>query len=353
MATRMNIYHTPRPIEGFLAEFAGRESMVGYDDTKPIKIGEENRDYVWDEERERGFIMSILSGYPIPQMLLVNNAIVDGGNRSTVLWRFQRGEFMVKVGEWQGNYGAMTPALSARWNQCMIPMTVVTHATDEERANIFEKFNHGVQLTFGQKIWNRKYLPLAGEAEKLVYGRDFPLRDLVTRVWKPRWKKTENRSELGLGYQVIAGCMFGASYCSKRFSGAAIHLLMNTRREQIDHSNLQAILEVFDRAVAASGQVPAKHVEWVFKNFIVAAIHDYHTSRDMFTAKWRDFLLQAYRTPRAELNRIKEVGTARANAVSRIAMLSENISEYVAGLDVDGATEYTYASDEEGESEDA
>lgn len=349
MATRMNIYHTPRPIEGFLADFAGRNDMEGYDETRPIKIAEENRDFVWDEQKCKDFIRSILTGYPIPQMVICDNLVMDGGNRSTALFMWKRNAFTVKVGEWEGNYDAMTRELSARWNQCMIPMTIITGATDEERSNVFENYNSGVQVTFAQKIWNRNYLPLAHEACSLVYGEPkfgvFPLRDLIAQVWKKSWRKTKTRSELGLAYQVVAGSMFGPDYCSKKFSVPAVQRLMNTTRAQIDHSNLRAICEVF-RTADPDGRIAPKHKEWVFKNFIPAAIHDFHAHPDTFATKWHDFLVRAYASTCPDLKKLKDVGTARANNVSRIGALAQNISDYLTGV-ADTWTEYTYTSDED------
>jgi hypothetical protein len=346
MSTRMNIYHTPRPIEGFLADFAGRETMSGYDATRPIKIAEENRDFVWSEEMCKDLIKSIFAGYPIPQMVICDNLLMDGGNRSTALKMWRQNEFTVRVGEWEGNYDAMTRELSARWNQCMIPMTIITNATEEERSNVFENYNKGIVLNFAQKIWNRKYKPLAKAACDLVYGGEFPFRDLISHVWKRTWNKTKTRSELALAYQVVVGSMFGWEYCSTKFSGAAVRRLMETPADQIDHSNLRQICEVF-RLADPEGKVAPKQRAWVFKNFIIAAIHDFHNERESFVPKWREFLILAYATSRPELKKLKEVGTARANNLTRIGALARNISEYVAGTIVDGA-----AFDEEDDEED-
>ena len=82
-------------INDFLNKFAGRKGMQHYDDRKPIKVAECNRDFVWKIDMQQEFICSILEGFPIPAMCITNQEIVDGGNRSTTLWRYKNGEFKI------------------------------------------------------------------------------------------------------------------------------------------------------------------------------------------------------------------------------------------------------------------
>jgi hypothetical protein len=349
----MTIQHTHSSIEDYLDQFAGREGMPGYDETKTIRIAEENRDYVWSPTDEKEYIVHVLLGYPISQMVICDNRVLDGGNRSTVFWLWRRNMFTVRIGDWEGTYSAMTPDLVARWNRAQIPTTVITNATPEQRANIFEAHNKGKQLSFGEKVWNRKYCPLAHEACAMVYSRDFPLRDLISAVWrKPNPKPGKRKSELGRAYQLIAGSMFGPQYCSSKFSGPAVPLLMNTTREQIDHSNLRTICEAF-RTADPDGTIGAKQKAWVFKYFAPAAIHDFHTSRDTFDATWARAIPRLYAAPRDVLKQIRDVKTARANNLTRLAALSQNVYDYVAGLGVDGdaQTEYEYDTEEDEEDE--
>ncbi len=73
----MNTTFQTTTISDFLDNFAGRRSMEHYDDTKPIKIAECNRDFVWSKTMQQDFISSILKGFPIPAMTIVNGQIVE------------------------------------------------------------------------------------------------------------------------------------------------------------------------------------------------------------------------------------------------------------------------------------
>lgn len=353
MAARMTIQHGHISIEDYLEQFAGREGMDGYDETRLIRIAEENRDYVWTTIDEKEFIVHVLRGYPIAQMVICDRLLLDGGNRSTVFLKWRRNGFTVRIGDWEGTYSAMTPELAARWHRAQIPTTTITNATPEQRANIFEAHNKGKQLSFGEKIWNRKYCPLADEACALVYRRDFQLGDLISEVWrKPGGKKTQRKGELGRAYQIIAGSMFGPQYCSNKFSGPAIPVLMNTTRDQIDHTNLRIICEKF-RDADPGGRIALKHKAWVFKYFVPAAIHDFHMNREAFDTTWDIAISRLYAASRDDLKSVRDVKTARANNLTRLAALAQNVADYIAGVqaDNDSATEYTYASGDDEDDE--
>lgn len=350
----MRVSHTTESIEDFLASFAGREGKVGYDETKPIKIAEENRDFVWDEKMCNDFIASIYRGYSVPLMVICDDRILDGGNRSTVLMMWKHNEFEVKVGEWKGRYRDMTPDLIAKWNRCLIPMTKITGASSDERCQIYENYNKGKILTFGHRLKNRKTLPLVKKTYALLgWGGVFPFADLLHRAWKRSWRKTKTLNQLGFAYSVIVASMLGPDWFHTKFEQ---HLprMQQTREEDIDLSNLRFICGVTISA-DPDDRVSPKRKEHVFKKFIGAMIYDVWTmQREAFAEKWKTFAEDAYTTlTQKQLSEIIDVGTARASNQSRIQCLSQNVTDYLAGVvpSVDDAvTEY---SDDSDDSEDA
>ena len=329
----MNTSHTTRSIEDHLNAFAGRPDMEGYDETRQIKIAEENRDFVWPEAMWYSLIISILSGFPIPAMITCNNELMDGGNRSTVLMKWRQNKFTVKIGEWEGNYQAMcvNPLLSGRWNRCMIPLTTITNATKAEKSQIFENYNSGIRLTFGQLLKNRNYRPLVKCALSMIKANatQFPLRELISRVWRQKWKKTKTLSELAFAYQIIVASIFGPDHFHTKFH---LHTdkLMTVEQDQVDLTNLQFICEVIDRA-DPENNIGKKKKEAVFKKFIGAMIYDLRAlDRDEFTSKWTSFCIKAYTTMTDdETKAIVDVKTARATQSSRLRALSANVSAYM------------------------
>jgi hypothetical protein len=348
MATNMRINHTTSAIEHFLTDFAGRPEMPGYDENKSITIAEENRDFVWPPEMWVAFIISIFSGFPIPNIVICDNKIMDGGNRSTVLKKWRQNEFTVKFGEWEGNYDAMTPAIAAQWNRCSMPMTIITNATRDERSQIYENYNKGKVLTPGQSLWNRSVRPLVAVALSLI-GRgnaQFPFADLIHSVWRRKWKKTPTLGELAFAFQIIVGSMFGPNSFHKMFHLHLNHILTVTA-EQIDLSNLRFICETIQSA-DPQNHVNAKKKEDIFKKFIGSMIYDIHMMpRDTFAQKWRTFCSQAYTDiTKEQLKTLIDVGTDRANNQSRIQRLSQKVTTFLAGNVVAAGEPVDYDSDD-------
>lgn len=356
MATRMTIEHKTKPIEDYLTDFAGRSDMEGYDDSKPIHLFEGQRDFVWPLDMWCAFIVSILTGYPIPLMVICNNELMDGGNRSTVLMKWKRNEFRVTIGDWTGNYDEMmmNPLLSARWNRCSIPMTVVMNATADEQSSMFEKYNTSINLTTGHLLFNRIHSPLVSMAAAMIGQTDrieFPFPDLIRSVWKRSWRKTKNRNELTLAFQIIVASMAGPAHYHTKFQ---LHLrrIMNTGIGDIDLSNLRFICEVVQSA-DPENKIAAKVKEMRFKEYVGPMIHDIHSmTRDTFREKWQTFFEQAYNVLTKErLKKLLDVGVARANNQARIAQIATNVSDLLAGRFTDDDTgDETHEGDESDES---
>ncbi len=334
METRMITSHTTRSIEDYLDDFAGRRDMEGYDETKRIKIAEENREFVWPEEMWVELIKSIFAGYTIPLMVICDNQLMDGGNRSTVLMLWRQNKFTVKFHDWEGNYDAMIskPALAARWNRCVIPLTIITDAKPEERSQIYENYNKGIVLSTGQRLYNRKYQPLAEITTAMIgRGGDFPFADLVHHVWKKNWKKTKKLNELAFAYQVIVGSIYGPNHFHQTFE-RHLDKLMSVKHHEIDLSKLKFICDTVFTADPDNAVAPKKK-EHVFKKFIGAMIYDVHTiSKEAFAEKWCEFCKRAYTTLSPEqFKMLVDVGTSRATNESRIQRLSINVSELLKG----------------------
>ena len=325
--------------------------MEGYDDSKPIKIAECNRDFVWPLHMQQAFISSILHGFPIPAMCITNEQIVDGGNRSTTLWLFKKGEFGIKTPT--GDimfYDQMCEdrTLTRRWDSAVIPQQIITNATPDQFAQIYENLNKGISLTFGQLLKNRTHRPWVALAQAMI-GRGteaFVDRDLLHRVWTSRFKRTKNLSELGFAFQLLVGAERGSQHFHLSFMD---HLPLILSDVEPTSENLKTILTMFD-AADSENTVSAKKKKDIFKKFIGAVIHDFHSmERAAWRAKWVSFLDDANNTLNKEERKgILNVGNLRGLATSRIKGVSDNVRKWMEGdLTIDSDEESEDNSDDE------
>jgi hypothetical protein len=326
----MNTTFQTTTIGDFLDMFAGRRDFPGYDETKPIKIAECNRDFVWPLGMQQDFIKSILHGFPIPAMCITNEQIVDGGNRSTTLWLFHQNLFMIKMLD-DGpelNYDRMCEdrALTRRWDSAVIPQQMITNATADQFAQIYENLNKGIRLSFGQLLENRRYRPWVAMAESILKGAH-PHMELIQRAWSSRFKKTKNRNELGFAFQVLAGAERGPVHFHTSFTE---HLPLIMSDVPPTTTKLRDVLEMM-AACDPDGTVSSKKKKDIFGKFIGAIIYDMHTMEHReWYAKWTEFLPEAYNTMTQQaFKMIADVGNMRASINSRIAGVSENVWRFM------------------------
>ena len=331
----MNTTFQTTTIEDFLDNFAGRRDMQNYDDNKCIKVAECNRDFVWPLTMQQDFICSILQGFPIPAFCITNGQIVDGGNRSTTLWRFRNGLFQVKMTPETDyiDYNKMCEdrTLTRRWDSAIIPQQIITNASHDQFAQIYENLNKGIRLTFGQLLENRKHRPWVQLAEAII-GRGngvYEDRNLIQRVWELKSKKTSGRKELGIAFQVLVGAERGSQHFHLSFT-EHIQLIMSDVQPTTE--KLHTILVLLD-SCDPENIISAKKKKPIFNKFIGSIIHDSHNMLfDDWSTKWSDFIRQAYNTLSNELiAKIINVGNLRATSNTRIAGVSENVSRYLNG----------------------
>lgn len=350
----MNTTFQTTTIGDFLDNFAGRSDMPGYDDSKLIKVAECNRDFVWKTDMQQSFIRSILQGFPIPAMCITNGQIVDGGNRSTTLWLFRNGKFKVKLHpeEEPIDYETMCNDrnLTRRWDSAVIPQQIITNASPDQFAQIYENLNKGIQLTFGQLLENRKYRPWVAMAESLI-GRgneEYQDAELLHRVWTPGFKRTKHRRELGFAFQVLVGAERGPAHYHLSFAEHIPLIMGNTTPTTL---RLYDILCMLD-SCNPDNSVSSKKKKEIFQKFIGAIIHDMHTMpSDEWREKWTTFVSHAYNTlSDKKIKKIIDVGNLRATSLSRIAGVSENVLKFLNNHNFDSDDEITDLDEEDSES---
>jgi hypothetical protein len=347
----MNTTFQTTTIGDFLDNFAGRRDMAGYDDSKPIKIAECNRDFVWPLDMQKALIRSILQGYPIPAMCVCNEQIVDGGNRSTTLWLYRNNRFSVNMSD-NGEdmyYDEMCEdrAYTRRWDSAVIPQQIITNATPDQFAQIYENLNKGIPLTFGQLLENRKHHSWVSMAAAIINKSPlYPDGELVRQVWSPQFRKTKNRTELGFVFQVLVGAEKGPANFHTKFLNH-LPLIMGNTVPTTD--GLRKILEMLilcdeDRVVSA------KKKSEVFRKFIGPIIHDMYTlSKQEWKNKWIEFIPKAYNTiTKEQFKEITKTGNKRANISSMIEGVSERVQMFLNGeLNVSASDSFSETSSDE------
>lgn len=321
-------------VREFLDNFAGRRGIPAtadfYDEHKQYSIAECNRDYVWNLSLKEGFIRDVLSNRPLPSFIFCNNQLIDGGNRATTLWLFQNNRLIVDG----KRFSDLTyEEEHGKWNVCKIPVTFIENATDEDRCDLYEKYNQGIVLTFGQKLDNRRNTPLVRASLSALMQPGYPespVRQLIQRVWVQTFKLSPTRSEMTKMYKLIITSMLGMAHYHAKWSLAVRDI---ERIGDVDFSNLHQILTILKEA-DPSGVIDPKRKKECFELFMPGFLHDWWILRnpDVFGQKWVRFLQMAYDQPTMRvLRKIRKHRPTGLNQNNAPESISINVSDYIEG----------------------
>ena len=321
-------------VRDFLDNFAGRRGVPGtaefYDERKRYSIAECNRDYVWNLSLKEGFIRDVLSNRPLPSFIFCNNQLIDGGNRATTIWLFQNNRLLVNGKRfsdltYEDEYG--------HWNVCKIPVTFIENATEDDRSELYEKYNQGIVLTFGQKLDNRRNTPLVRSVLSMLMQPGYPespVRQLIQRVWCQNFKLTAGRTEMTKAYKLLITSTLGMAHYHAKWSLAVRDL---ERVTAVDFSNLVEILTILKEA-DPNGIIDPKRKKECFELFMPGFLHDWWAFRNpsAFGQKWVRFLQMAYDQPTMRiLRKIRKHRPAGLNQNNAPESISMNVNDYIEG----------------------
>lgn len=358
----MRIRLTQISVDDAASGFTGREGMGGYDPTKPYKLYELNRDFIWPLELQQGLIGAIFTGYPIPPILICNGFIVDGGNRITTIWRFKNNQFSVKINGVDYTYESISTnrELIRMWDKCQIPVEEVNEATNDNISQIYENRNKGIKLTHGQLIENRKHIPIVNAALSIIGRAEdnsiYPYRELTSRVWNKVFAKSKTRTEIAFAFQLLVGTMYGPHCFHTSFQRHVEQILTTDKANNVDFTRLGIMLEIIDE-VDPENVVARPRKSLSFRKFAGAIIHDMGDPKEEksqmpvheLKRKWQEMFRRAYNELEAkDLKLIFEVGTDRGKSDTRIKTVSINVQKFLNGeLIHTNFEEQTVDSDEE------
>lgn len=127
------------------------------------EIPDWQREQVWNDEKQRSLIDSILRGWKLPKFYVLKTGaspdtydVVDGQQRLTAIWGFLDGDVELDAegaAEFGGaSYSALPDALSDQFDDYEIECDVISGATDEEVKEFFQRLQAGLPLTTSEKL---------------------------------------------------------------------------------------------------------------------------------------------------------------------------------------------------------
>jgi len=187
---------------------------------KTIDIPDHQRDFVWALKKQQGLINTLQRGLPIPTVLLGSRLgenklwIEDGRQRLTTVQMFMDGMFPNLEGK---KWDDLTKEEQYDITHYSVPVTEYSGATDEERIDIFDRFQNGSPLTNGERLHALTECSSVVKWAKKLMVKGTPLSDRLAVHWGDKVTKDNRKKFLENGVAAVLGVAFGPALISKKW----------------------------------------------------------------------------------------------------------------------------------------
>jgi hypothetical protein len=213
--------------------------------TGRLSIPEHQRDFVWSLRQQVKLVDAILRGKPIPSVLLRDledaddtTTLEDGRQRLETLAKYINNEFPVD--------GLCFRDRSPEVQQAILNYDVIvvsySGADDEQSREIFNDFQNGKPLTFGERLIASSSPIVDYSIRKLMTaGEGFHDR-LAASLGVRSSPKARRGADMAQAFSLCAGLAFGIDHLSRKWDDAAVILSRG-----FDNAAVDAKLELYTR----------------------------------------------------------------------------------------------------------
>lgn len=211
-----------------------------------LVIPDHQRDFVWTLRQQRKLVRAIRYGKPIPSILLReleddHLSLEDGQQRLRTLLRYIDNEFADDDGVF---FRDLTAEQKRQFEAYDLSITSYSGATDEEAREIFNDFQNGKPLTFGERLYSMRITsPVVAYALERLLTPGVGFHDrLAPILGGGRTPKGRRGADMATAYALCAGLAFGIDYLSRKWDDADGKL-----HAAIDPAVLDVKLELYTR----------------------------------------------------------------------------------------------------------
>jgi hypothetical protein len=181
---------------------------------------------VWTNPRKMGLINSILMGYPVPSIMLVERyncgrkiyVCIDGKQRCCTIRDFIHDEFKVKIDNNNVNYSSMTDDMRLEFQNHMLSAAIIEGLCEDEECKVFERINRSVALSSGELVETYLTSPLV-KARDMMFSENSVERKTLEKYWgtiKNRDKDKRKNVSVNL-LSIVCGLAIGEEFITKSF----------------------------------------------------------------------------------------------------------------------------------------
>jgi hypothetical protein len=193
--------------------------------TKQIDLDPDyQRAPVWTVKRQAGLINSIIQGYPIPSLMLVEKyvdnkkiyACLDGKQRCTAIQAFINDKVTVDINGKQYKYSNLNEEDKLLFKNKILSVAVIEGIPQEEECKIFERINRAAPLSAGELVDTYLTSPIVKARDEL-FVRDGLFRNYLEKHFG-KIKDDDKRKMMLVNLTAITcGLSVGEEYITTSF----------------------------------------------------------------------------------------------------------------------------------------
>lgn len=211
-----------------------------------LSIPDHQRDFVWSLRQQVKLVEAILRGKPIPSILLRNmedaddtTTLEDGRQRLETLQMYISNKFPV-----DGHYFRdRSPEAQEAIRNYDVIVVSYSGADDEQAREIFNDFQNGKPLTFGERLISSSSPIVDYAVRKLMTSGAESFHDrLAVSMGVRSSPKARRGADMAQAFALCAGLAFGIDHLSRKWDDAAAVLSRG-----FDQAAVDAKLELYTR----------------------------------------------------------------------------------------------------------
>lgn len=284
------------------------ETLVTMYNNKRIIVPLHQRNYVWPPKVAGVFIDSLLRGLPCPSLLIYEEqlqslSLEDGSQRLRTIDKYMKDEFGSSRDpgvEPEVKFSELSSDDKARLLHTRLPVIVYSNATNQERIEIFDRFQNGSPLKVGERLHSLSYTTLVDFTIKTLLTPGQGYYDRATAIWGPRLvgdsaKDTRFESLIN-ATAIIAGCAHGPDCISKKYNDLR-PVLLTPIDERETKRTLEMLFSIYEdtNLHMTMGGKRILNKQWPVGNFtgyIIASLKTYPEEWSRLRIGWVNFLVK-------------------------------------------------------------
>jgi hypothetical protein len=278
--------------------------------SEALQIPAHQRDFCWSERKSQLFIDTVATGLPIPSILIRDDRsapapyLEDGRQRITTMSRFFNDELLTLDGK---KFSELSPLAKRQIESYKVSIVKYRNATTEQVIEIFDRFQHGLSLSVGERFHSLEEIsPIIRFAKEQLLTAGSGLHNEFIPIFGSRCGSDKRYNNLKNAVSIMLGLAFGANAITTKWDILRENKYLS--RDLSDNQkadiigSLRKIRKIYEdvNKEEEDGSKTMKNNQWSVGKitaYIIWSFQAFPEEHPRLMEGWTEFLVDARRDP--------------------------------------------------------